>query len=152
MAGVMDRQAAIERLARLMGWHRGIVTGTFWYFDAKDPGDDGRAAPASWDPFESVADAMMVVERISQDKGCGGYPFVLHEDRYGGSSSGGRWLASFGISADGFEYDGALGDDIQAMEYWDQDESQRSIRAGAAPAEAIARAALAWLDRMEKKP
>lgn len=137
---------SIMRLATFMGWHVGRY-GSYWRKDEKRPDEDGRAAPLTWDPFKSLDDAMMLVAKCQERASA--YPVVLLEDRYGGSCSGGEWLASVGVGLGA--YDDPLGDDITAMEYWGDDNTITDISAGKTPAEALTKAVLAYLEIQRNK-
>ena len=88
---------------------------------------------------ESIADAWGVVEKMRHYSQSGTYPFMLREDRYGGSYSGGKWLASFGLYDNAYKE--ADGGDIEAMNFWPT--SNGRIAASDNPATAICLAALA---------
>lgn len=81
-----------------------------------------------------VGEAWLVVEKVEKEH----YPFILTVDRYGGVYSGGRWLASFAVPMEVYEW-GPLGDDVEAMGYW---YNPGLICAGETPAQAICLAAL----------
>ena len=74
------------------------------------------------------------------------YPFILMEDRYGGTYSGGKWLCSFGV--DMRMYDLPQGDDSTAMDFWQR--IPRIISAGATAPRAICLAALRVMEEKKK--
>lgn len=51
------------------------------------------------------------------EKHSGEYPFILTEDRYDGTYSGGKWLCSFGVEIEEYE-NGPLAGDGDARNYW----------------------------------
>lgn len=132
--------------AEVMGWVRGARWGNGngeWVIAGKGYKDHGLSWSQTPRFSERLQDAWQVVERLSADAGCGYYPFVLREDRYSGSYSGGKWLCSFDGCED--QWDEALGGDNDAMEYWDRKDGW--IAAAHSPAKAICLAALKALGR-----
>jgi hypothetical protein len=81
----------------------------------------------------------MKVERYEWDPGCGDdcpYPCVIVNDRYGGSYSGGPWVA-YPLFA---EPEGPSGQDHEATAFWDAYASApaQPIGVGETPDEALA--------------
>lgn len=62
-----------------------------------------------------IAAAWEVVEKVTEN--LGHWPFMLFEDRYGGTYSGGKWVATFGIDPSVVE-SGPMGEDTDAMWFW----------------------------------
>lgn len=135
---------------KVMGWTQCNPLATWDRWEYGDPGDDWAAVEQEWCRGDgvppgryqktpilrhstSIADAWLVVEKLA---GC--YPFILTQDRYRGTYSGGRWLASFLVLMDAYER-GPLSDDVDAMGYW---ADPGLICAGETPAHAICLAAL----------
>lgn len=119
-----------------MGWGKGPVV----WDTGQDP-EDEHSSPTYQDfrPSERITDAWLVVDKLAG----GNYPFILTQDRYGGTYSGGIWLASFGVFMEEYER-GPRGDDGDAVSYW---ANPGLICAGKTPAHAICLAALRVVNR-----
>lgn len=141
---------------KVMGWTQCDPLAKWDRWEYGDPGDDWTVVSEEWcrgDGFPerghyrspiprystSIGDAWTVVEKLDE----GRYPFILTQDRYGGTYSGGIWLASFGVFMDEYER-GPQGDDGDAVSYW---ASPGLICAGKTPAHAICLAALQVVNR-----
>lgn len=100
---------------KVMGWKRIDADKrehAYWQ------GEDGKVKAwiSSFAPSQDIYTAWKVVERTKE---LGRYPFVFVQDRYLGGYSKGKWLASFGAWLGEYE-DGPLGNDPEAMNYWDK--------------------------------
>ena len=134
----MSYKKDLAVIAKFMGWKKGK--------DGKYRSGPVIGYEQVRDPFVNISDAFDVAASIMVDTTrYGSYPFVLREDRYGGTYSGGDWLASFG--AERYEWDAALGDDTTASDYWCQPAGERKIRSGKSDSETVALAAAEYLRR-----
>lgn len=122
----VGRQLDIMIATKVMGWTmhpNGKTTSVDdareeWCHDFVPPRFGGDLQHAQSVPYFSYSlnQAIEIAEHLrASSLPC--YPFILTEDRYGGCYSGGRWLASFGVDMPTYE-DGPLGDDIDAMDFW----------------------------------
>ncbi len=75
----------VSTLAKFMGWHKGTY-GKWWYYDTKEPNEDGRAAPQTWNPYINLEDAMRLVDKITVERR---YTFELVKN------ADGDWLCKF---------------------------------------------------------
>ena len=121
MATKQDAGIELDALIaeQVMGWRR-IDEENF---------DGGEAIPfglkvkdweedrIAFNPSTSMEAGWRVVEHLVSKQYC---PFILREDRYNGTFSGGIWLCSFGIAGEVYEQ-GPMSGDGEADYYWDHD-------------------------------
>jgi hypothetical protein len=97
--------------------------------------------PYTADTPEGWAAMRDVVEAVKDRLGLDAWPFEIHDDRYSGTYSGGRWNVGVGCSIEA-----AGGDDASAEEFWND---PRGLLRGAASSDSLPRAvALAALSAL----
>lgn len=95
-----------------------------------------------------LADAWVVVRSMT-DRQLSHYPFILAQDRYTGSYTGGKWVAAFGLEMCQLE-DRIHGGDVEAMEWLDNLPLDCGLGASDDPAHAICVAAVRAIEGRRK--